>query len=148
MGPSGAGQTSGDARVTRRGIGIPRVRRAHNPCSGRRHPRKGAGFILYRRHLGGVSSQQRRLEAILRDGRDVTQSSAYFLKGPFKDDLSLKTSRPHSAEVEVPMTCLASFLSGSRAPCQTAALVAAPFRNASRSALIVSASVVGMPCGK
>jgi integrase len=33
-------------------------------------------------------------------------------------------------------------------PSQTAALVAAPFRNASRSALIVSASVVGMPCGK
>jgi len=31
---------------------------------------------------------------------------------------------------------------------QTAALLAAPFRNASRSALIVSASVVGMPCGK
>lgn len=29
-----------------------------------------------------------------------------------------------------------------------AAVVAAPFRNVSRSALIVSASVVGMPCGK
>jgi hypothetical protein len=31
---------------------------------------------------------------------------------------------------------------------QTVALVAAPFTNVSRSALIVSASVVGMPCGK
>jgi hypothetical protein len=31
---------------------------------------------------------------------------------------------------------------------QPAALLAAPFRNASRSALIVSACVVGMPCGK
>ena len=31
---------------------------------------------------------------------------------------------------------------------QADAVVAAPFRNASRSALIVSASVVGMPCGK
>jgi hypothetical protein len=29
-----------------------------------------------------------------------------------------------------------------------AAVVAAPFRNFSRSELIVSASVVGMPCGK
>jgi hypothetical protein len=29
-----------------------------------------------------------------------------------------------------------------------AAVVAAPFTNVSRSALIVSASVVGMPCGK
>ena len=31
---------------------------------------------------------------------------------------------------------------------QTAALVATPFRKASRSVLIVSASVVGIPCGK
>jgi len=31
---------------------------------------------------------------------------------------------------------------------QTAAVLAAPLRNANRSALIVSAWVVGMPCGK